>query len=954
MSRPCPYILPFIALALAPGCGTARELEAGAPPPALVRRGFELAGELACARCHAGAPAASSEAPRLTDAGARLTPAGLRTALERPGHAPTGARMPDCLTDLGGRERGRAVAALTHFLSSLGGPVAQGAVELEAGALERGRQLYHGVGCVACHPPYERPETLARPLWEFEDAFMPAERPASAAREDELASLALRHLSGRTTLAALASYLEDPLRVHPAGRMPAFGLSRQEAADLASYLLFEEAVEQGAVLAEGSGLVLEYFEASFDQELPDYDALVPVRRASVSSFFEGLERREEDFGFRFRGFVRVPESGVHGFATTSDDGSMLYVDGALVVDNRGEHASTRASGEIRLEAGRHAFELTYFEHWGGDELAVSWSGPGFEERPLGFDSLSYLRVCLPDPSGPFALDAALVGEGRRLYGELGCAACHLLDGLVSPAAPALSARRATRGCLTEEPPRGAPRFALEPDERQALVAALRAATPPELPSPRERLEGQLARLGCLACHARGEQGGPDAGRRRYFQVERELDLGDEGRLPPRLDRAGAKLRPAWLEAVLLEGERSRPYMKTRMPRFGPANVEPLLALFQEVDGPLRDEREPDFSVDAVEAGKRLVGTKGLGCIQCHEFAGHPSLGIPAVDLARVHERVYPGWFRELLMDPIAINMNTRMPTFWTDGKSPVDVLEHDPARQVDAIWTYLSLGSSMPVPEGLLPREEEYEVEVTDRPVCVGVFMEGVSPRTVAVGYPERVHVAFDVQDSRLAFAWRGRFLNARGTWHARAGQMEEPAGEDVLEFPPGPPFAVLEEPDDPWPSATGKEAGYRVIGRGYLGGRPVFRYALPAFAIDERPVPVLKPGGGTLLRWFDCRSTEQRRAGRGEPAGGGSTEKLYQRVALGEVFRQEGAGTWLVEGKDRLRITGLPETAFVIDAGNGRSELRFRVGDWRARPVDMSFDEPWTAVTSYGIEYSW
>lgn len=917
-----------------------------------VRRGVELAGELGCARCHAGLPPAASEAPRLEAVGGRLTPASLRRLLADPASAGPGARMPDCLAGLEGE---RAREALVHFLVSLGGPIAQAEVEIDAGTLERGRQLYHGVGCAACHPPFEEASNLERRLWEFEDSFAPA---TEAERTDGLARdpLALRDLRARWTLVSLADFLADPLAAHPDGRMPALGLERHEAADLAAYLWFEESVGERAVLREGQGLVLEYFESSFTSETADFDLLLPVRREVATSFFDGIARREEDFGFRFRGFVTAPQAGPYTFATSSDDGSMLHVDGRLVVDNRGEHAMEKRSGEVRLERGRHELELTYFEHLGGNGLEVSWSGPGFAEKPLSFESLSHFTVTLaPASSEPFALDPALVEQGRGHYGERGCAACHPLEGLSSPQAGALTTRVAGRGCLAPEPPPGAPRFRLEPSEREALVAALGARALPPPPTSVERLEHELARLNCLACHARGDLGGPGDERRKYFQVERGLDLGDEGRLPPRLDRAGAKLKPGWLRAVLVEGARSRPYMKTRMPKFGAQNVEPLIALFEQIDRPLRDEREPEFSLEAVEAGKKLVGTKGLGCIQCHEFAGHPSLGIPAVDLARVRERVYPGWFRKLLMDPIALNMNTRMPTFWTDGRSPVkELYDGDPARQVDAIWTYLSLGSSVPLPEGLLPVESEYEVEVTDRPVCVGVFMEGVSPRTIAVGYPERLHVAFDVQNSRLAMAWRGRFLNARGTWHARAGQLEKPAGEDVLRFPAGLPFAVLQKPDDPWPTETGAEAGYRVYGRRYdEQRRPVFGYELGDLEMDETPTPVIRAGGSALVRRFRVARVAPKRTNVvTEP------ERVFLRAATGSLVRRaDDGGSWIIEGERELRVRA-PAGAFACSTENGVMELRvpleFTEDSFLGCRGDQGFGMGKAYVSKPEVEYSW
>src|SRR5262245_41611349 len=86
-------------------------------------RGFELVRARGCTNCHALGEVAPEPAPRLERVGARLTPAGLAAALA------AGPRMPDCLAGLGKRERKAARAELTHFLASLGGPLAP-----EAGA----------------------------------------------------------------------------------------------------------------------------------------------------------------------------------------------------------------------------------------------------------------------------------------------------------------------------------------------------------------------------------------------------------------------------------------------------------------------------------------------------------------------------------------------------------------------------------------------------------------------------------------------------------------------------------------------------------------------------------------------------------------------------------------------------------------------------------------------------
>ncbi len=902
-------------------------------------RGFELVRERGCTSCHALAGLAPEPAPRLEHVGARLTPAALEAALA------TGPRMPDCLAGLGKGERAMARSELTHFLASLGGPLAPEPASIDALTIERGRQLYHAVGCVACHAPFEAASTLERPLWDFTEAYEPAvaetHAPAAAPRDPR----ELRGIGARTTPGALARYLRDPLAFHPAGRMPSLALGAGEAADLAAYLCYEDALDEGAVLAPGPGLLLDYYEADFAGETADFDALAPVRSEVAASFFDGIARREEDFGFRFRGLLEIAAAGQYRFFTNSDDGSMLYVDGKLVVDNRGQHGMDEQEGELHLGPGRHAFELSYFEHFGGEGLEVSWAGPGFEKRALGFEGLSHLEARIVPAAGePFVLDPELVERGRERYEALGCANCHTRCGEGSNPFVTLDP---VRGCLARKPRGVAPRYRFAPGEREDLLAAVRAGTPPARTAA-ERLQAELARLDCGACHARDALSGPPDERRSYFQVAGGLDLGDEGRLPPSLERVGAKLKPGWFHAVLEQGGRARPYMKTRMPQFGAANVAELPELFAAVDARLRDEREPEFASEAVEAGKQLAGTKGLGCIQCHELAGHPSIGIPAVDLAKVHERIYPGWFRELLLDPVALKMNTRMPAFWVDGKSPVkDLYDADPVRQIDALWSYLALGSSMPLPYGLVPLEGEYEVEVYDTPVCVGVFMAGVSPRTIAVGLPERVHYAFDVQNSRLALAWRGRFLDVRGTWYARAGQLEKPAGEDVLEFPRGPLVAMLEHPDDPWPTEYSEQAGYRTLGRALDDARrPVFRYQVGHVVVSETVVPEVRPGRAVLHRRLHFQSPDLQ------------SVRVDLLVAAGSRVQHEpvSGGSWVIAGEREVRVRiepkGWRERVHVVVGVDGREELRLRgpVGVRTTVGNPILEEEP----NQLEVEYSW
>lgn len=87
-------------------------------------------------------------------------------------------------------------------------------------------------------------------------------------------------------------------------------------------------------------------------------------------------RLSDHFGYIFEGYVDVPESGIWEFMVLSDDGSVLYVEDQLVVDNDGGHAAVAASGRIALAKGCHPFKLMYFEDYEGEELSWGWKVPG--------------------------------------------------------------------------------------------------------------------------------------------------------------------------------------------------------------------------------------------------------------------------------------------------------------------------------------------------------------------------------------------------------------------------------------------------------------------------------------------------------------------------------------------------------------------------------------------------
>ena len=72
-----------------------------------------------------------------------------------------------------------------------------------------------------------------------------------------------------------------------------------------------------------------------------------------------------NIGLLFEGWLDIPEDGIYSFYTYSDDGSVVRVDGDVVVDNDGAHSRVERSGQAALSKGLHRLEIRYFDSNGG-------------------------------------------------------------------------------------------------------------------------------------------------------------------------------------------------------------------------------------------------------------------------------------------------------------------------------------------------------------------------------------------------------------------------------------------------------------------------------------------------------------------------------------------------------------------------------------------------------------
>lgn len=104
------------------------------------------------------------------------------------------------------------------------------------------------------------------------------------------------------------------------------------------------------------------------EKLPDFGSLTPVKSGQANVVDASVRVRDEEFGLRFSGFLRVTTEGVYRFKVGSDDGSCVLVAGAKVVDNDGLHGYVERSGSVRLAPGVYPVEVWFFEAGGAERL----------------------------------------------------------------------------------------------------------------------------------------------------------------------------------------------------------------------------------------------------------------------------------------------------------------------------------------------------------------------------------------------------------------------------------------------------------------------------------------------------------------------------------------------------------------------------------------------------------
>ena len=86
----------------------------------------------------------------------------------------------------------------------------------------------------------------------------------------------------------------------------------------------------------------------------------------MTVFFQGF-----DLNMRASGAFKLERKTAFELDLSSDDGSILLIDGLRRLKMPGRHPSLHTARRLVLEPGWHSLELLYFQHQGGAQLKLA-------------------------------------------------------------------------------------------------------------------------------------------------------------------------------------------------------------------------------------------------------------------------------------------------------------------------------------------------------------------------------------------------------------------------------------------------------------------------------------------------------------------------------------------------------------------------------------------------------
>ena len=622
------------------------------------------------------------------------------------------------------------------------------ATDTTAGDQESGRLLADAMRCSACHSGLAEASTLKAP--------------------------SLKHVN-ETPVDELVRRLMDPRSLSSHSAMPSFGLSIEEARDVALFLMD----------AADNESPLDQKELEFKADDADAGTKLLLTTGCVACH-------------RLSQFNKEAAESTSGSADALPDASPYHGPELAGIEKRRTakwlSKWLQTPGELNPDHRMPVFSLSDEER---RQIVAALVISNSDQKATPAESAGLKK----EGSTP-TLEAS-VANGRRIATAANCTGCHSIKGLepasMKIARPTkLQPADSAHNCLAVKKPQSTagdnsepvhrPWFQPTDVQRQQLNAWLSSLRTDVKHANGSALGSLLMhRNGCLACHDRDLEKGLSTHAGFISSMRSDLNGQSQTLIPPALTAAGDKLKDEYLMSAVSGEQTSRrlPWLLVRMPKFG-FSADEKKSVTQYFVGA---DRIPDAADVAREelfrhlnphhptiatpadrlTGNHLIGAGGFNCIACHKAGPYEprnvAMGTRGSDIMSMGQRIRPRYFMRWMENPIRVVPGIEMPAI----RKPIPgVLEDSLPRQIALMWT--ALADPEFSPPTVVSRYEQFVTVAPGQPPSVlrDVFTVGDPKdrnsvaRAMAVGFNNGHNILIDLDTMRLRQWTIGEFARQR------------------------------------------------------------------------------------------------------------------------------------------------------------------------------------------------
>lgn len=136
------------------------------------------------------------------------------------------------------------------------------------------------------------------------------------------------------------------------------------------------------------GVRFKYYEGNWNK-LPNLSTVVPTSIGTTDSISLKAAPKNNNFALVFETSIKIEKPGKYKFYVTSDDGSLLYINDKILINNDGVHTPRQKSKSIDLGAGYQKIRVDYFQSRKGKTLQVDFEGPKIKRQDLNKSNLLF-------------------------------------------------------------------------------------------------------------------------------------------------------------------------------------------------------------------------------------------------------------------------------------------------------------------------------------------------------------------------------------------------------------------------------------------------------------------------------------------------------------------------------------------------------------------------------------